>query len=253
MITFLTILLGGLRCHPYYQYATVDDFSFHRKMKLNDTLRIAFIGDSWAAYHHGYDSLLQVMLVSDSLPVAVKSQGNVGAKSKEIYERLTTTMKSLLEWQPNYCVISAGINDAVAKLGEDFYVFHYGLIISQLLEMGIKPIILEIPDVNYKLIAEREPILMYLHHMVSAFLMNSDLYDFKSYRRALSKKVFMTDWKNRVIYIKAAQWNPQGFLDNRNLYLTDDTHLNTKGYHVLDSCIASEIRNDRFANQITYQ
>lgn len=244
MITFLTLLLGWLRCHPYYQYATINDFSLHRKIKLDDTLKIAFIGDSWAVYHHEYDTLLQMMLASDGLSVIVKSQGNVGAKSKEIYERLATTTRSILEWQPDYCIISAGINDAVAKLGETFYVFHYGLIINRLLEVGIIPVILEMPDVNYKSIAEREPMLTQLHHVVSAFLMNSDLYDFKNYRRALCKKVFMTDWNNDVIYIKATQWNPHGYLDGRHLYLIDETHLNAKGYHVLDSCIASEIRRN---------
>ena len=48
----------------------------------------------------------------------------------------------------------------------------------------------------------------------------------------------------KVVYIPADVWNPLGYLDNRRLYESDETHLNPLGYHLLDSCIASVILRD---------
>ena len=157
----LVLLLGSLRLHPYYQMAIKHDALMEKTYSsLNDTLKIAFIGDSWAAYHHQYDSLLCSMLSSDGHSYYVISKGNVGAKSKQIYQCLSTTTKPILLNHPNYCIVSAGINDAVAKMGSYYYVHHYMLILQQLLESGIKPVVLEMPNVNYHAIAGREPWMM---------------------------------------------------------------------------------------------
>ena len=154
-------------------------------------------------------------------------------------------MKPLLLERPDYCVVSAGINDAVAKMGKDYYVHHYMLILQQLLDLDIKPVVLEMPKVNYRAIANREPWTMRMRHVLSSLMTGSELYGFDSYKTALIGAIKKADMQNRIVYISADSWNPGGYQDRRGLYMSDETHLNAKGYEVLDSCIASAILKDR--------
>ncbi len=245
VITLLLLLLGSLRLHPYYHFAkrlyVVGEMI---SIPPVDTLKIAFIGDSWAAYHRNYDKDLELRLTQNDRPVQVVSQGNVGAKSKEIYQRMFSTTEPILSEHPNYCVVSAGINDAVAKMGSDYYVHHYMLILQQLLDMGIVPVVLDMPEVNYRSIANREPWTMRIRHVLSSLLTDSELYGFESYRNALILAIQKAKIQNRIVYISSDLWNSSGFRDERGLYLSDETHLNAQGYEVLDSCIATEILKD---------
>jgi len=249
MIASSALLLGGIRCHSYYQFAANNEMIYNGSSSKNDTFKVAFIGDSWAAYHVANDTYLQSFLSDFGEPVLVKSKGNVGAKSKEIYERLFTTTKPLLEWHPDYCVISAGINDAVAKIGKDYYVHHYMLILQQLVDMGIKPVVLEMPEVNYRAIASREPWTMRMRHLLSSLVTDSELDGFVSYKTALMSAIRMAGLQSCIVYVSANSWNTDGFRDVRNLYLSDETHLNARGYEVLDSCISSEILKDIWKKQ----
>ncbi len=244
-ITMLLLLLGSSRLHPYYHLAKKQVMTGNELAgSTSDTLKIAIIGDSWAAYHHDYDKKLESILYDKGLSAHVVSIGNVGAKSKEIYQRLYSTTKSVLLERPDYCLISAGINDAVAKMGKDYYVHHYMLILRQLIELGIKPVVLEMPEVNYRAIANREPWTMRMRHILSSLMTGSELYGFNSYKTALVSTIKKADMQNRILYISADSWNPEGYDDSRGLYLPDDTHLNAKGYEVFDSCIAAAILKD---------
>ena len=244
-IAVLLLLLGSLRLHPYYRLAKSQGLIMDSIGNFpSDTLKIAFIGDSWAAYHYPHDSMLCYMFSRKGYLCSVTSKGNVGAKSKEIYHRMYSTTKSVLMGRPKYCVVSAGINDAVAKLGKEYYVHHYMLILLQLLELGIRPVVLEMPEVNYCAIAGREPWPMRLHHILSSLMTGSELYGFDSYKAALVQAIKKADMQSRIIYISADSWNAAGYQDKRGLYLSDEIHLNAKGYEVLDSCIASEILKD---------
>lgn len=245
VITIIVISIAALRIHPYYQYAFEQTMTFQKKKCLEDTLKIAFIGDSWAAYHRNYNTMLETMLYHDSILACVSSEGYVGAKSKEIYKRMFTSARSLLEQQPNYCIMSAGINDAVAKMGKKYYTHHYLLIVHLLLNAGIKPVVIEMPDVNYEAINKREHWFMRLRHFLSAIITGSEMYGFESYRKALKNALTEEMIMDDIVYIKSESWNPDGFRDTQNLYLDDQTHLNAKGYQKLDSCIASEIARDR--------
>lgn len=248
-ITVLLLVLGSLRLHSYYHLAKKQMFTNGNTTRVSrDTLKIAFIGDSWAAYHHDYDVELDSMFNAKGQPVHVLSIGNVGAKSKEIYQRLDSSTHPILLKQPDYCVVSAGINDAVAKLGKDYYVYHYLLILQQLLDLDIKPVVIEMPEVNYRAIAGREPLTMRLRHVLSAMITGSELNGFESYKMALKSAIRNADLHNSIVYISADLWNIDGYRDSRDLYLSDETHLNAKGYEVLDSCIASEITKDILKN-----
>ena len=114
-----------------------------------DTLRVVYIGDSWAAMHNGYDSQLQQTL-EDSLqqPVKVVSAGFPGKTSKQIYECLfdDKMLHSLISQGCHFCFISAGINDTYQKMSTKYYKQSMDGIIQLLLANDIHPIILEIPD-----------------------------------------------------------------------------------------------------------
>ncbi len=244
VITLMLLALTALRCHPYYFYAPRLDASIIDSVYSDDTVRISIIGDSWAAFHGDCDDSLQSFFSQDSIHALIVSKGNVGAKSREIYERFSSTTKSVLESSPDYGVVFAGINDAVAKMGQSFYVYHYMHILRYLLDSNIKPVVIEIPDVNYRAVSEREPLGMRIRHLVSSLLMESEFFSFNGYRTALKNAITTSNLMDSVVYIHADQWNPSGYKDPRNLYQADETHLNAKGYHVLDSCIASEIVRD---------
>lgn len=245
IVTIVLLLVGSLRLHPYYHLAKKQSMIKLTMTNISsDTLKIAFIGDSWAAYHHDYDKKLESMFREKGMPACVVSLGNVGAKSKEIYLRMYSTTKPVVLEHPDYCIISAGINDAVAKMGKDYYVHHYMLILQQLLDLRIKPVVLEMPEVNYRAIAGREPWTMRLRHALSSMMTGSELYGFDSYKTALIKAIKKANLQKRIVYISADTWNPDGYRDSRELYLPDETHLNERGYEVLDSCIAAAILKD---------
>jgi len=239
------LLLCSLRLQKRYQYAETHDLIMTKgETSRNDSLKVLFIGDSWAYLHQNYDSQFCSMIIKKGFPCRVISKGYSGANSKEIYQHMYTSCMPLLIDNPTYCVIIVGINDAVAKLGKDFYSYHYILILQQLLRMGIKPVVLEIPDVNYRAVADRESPIMRLHHCLSSFLTDSELYGFNSYRENLKKSIVEAGINRRIVYVKSDSWNTGGYKDSDSLFLPDEVHLNALGYYKLDSCIASIIIKD---------
>lgn len=244
VVAGVLLTLAGFRVYSYYRYSPEQPLTLEKCDKAGDTLRVAILGDSWAAYHSDADSTLQLLFVQQGMPVNVISKGNVGAKSKEIYQRMFNTSKCVLEQHPDYCVLSAGINDAVAKMSPKFYTYHYLLIIRLLLDADIKPVVLDMPDVNYQAISHREHWLKRTRHRLSALMNGTDMYSFNSYRKALLDALTETGLMDSVVYIPAQTWNGEGYRDTRHLYKADETHLSQNGYHVLDSCICSEILKD---------
>lgn len=247
----ICLLFGSRGLYNYYSWADEKTMSFPPKaIPVNDTLQVIMIGDSWAAYHDYYDSMMTRMLQEKlQKPVSVTSSGMVGAKTKTIYEKMFDSIspigtQKLIAKQPGYCIISAGINDAVAKMGTSNYCHHYGFIIKNLLSAGIKPIVLDMPDVDYNAVYQRESFISKIRHRLSSWFTNAPLWSFEEYRKALFHMINQENIKNDIIYIPATDWNPKGFGDPRELYAEDHIHLNKKGYQILDSCITSYIYRD---------
>ncbi len=233
----------------YYSLEKETIYMHNISLKNNDSLIVIFIGDSWAAYHSQYDQQLKKCIETKvNIPTKVISRGIVGAKTKTIYEKMhdytSSGTKALIDISPNYAIISAGINDAVAKMGTDNYCHHYNLIIKELLSAGIKPIILDMPQVDYRAVYKRESMIAKIRHHVSSWITGAPLWSFDNYRTALQSFIRQDTIKKHLIYIPASEWNPEGFMDYRNLYLDDHVHLNEKGYFLLDSCLSSKIYQD---------
>ena len=96
-----------------------------RKVHHDDTLRIAFIGDSWADYHtilSGDTMMTNAARRIYHKPIKTVTRGKKGALSKEVYFFMYSSKteehsyepdrctQPLIEDHPDYCVIFAGIN-----------------------------------------------------------------------------------------------------------------------------------------------
>jgi hypothetical protein len=85
-------------------------------------------------------------------PVMLRTKGKGGEKSRGIYQLMFEVdgfgTKSLFVDGVDYCIVIAGINDAAANLGKEQYIHHTKLILNFLLANNIRPVLVEIPDVN---------------------------------------------------------------------------------------------------------
>lgn len=249
LFLFFCILYTGNIIKEYYSHAEETKTQKPTKTHEGDSLIVIFIGDSWASYHSRYDHHLKRCLETKvKIPTKVFSKGTVGAKTKFIYTAMhddsPTGTKELIGLPPDYAIISAGINDAVAKMGTENYCHHYSLIIKRLLSAGIKPIIIDMPQVDYRAIYQRESWVARIRHRISAWYTGAPLWSFEYYHTALQSLINQYETNKPLIYIPASEWNPEGYKDSRHLYLEDNVHLNEKGYFLLDSCITSKIYHD---------
>lgn len=256
-IIFLLLLVSLI----YIGFIFRDYFSFSEEIvsrprnttRNSDTITVIFIGDSWAAYHSQNDQHLKTCIEAKvKKPTKVISKGTVGAKTKTIYKEMhidgPSGTKELIDLLPNYAIVSAGINDAVAKMGTDNYCHHYSLIIKRLLSAGIKPIIIDMPQVDYRAVYQREPIIAKIRHRISSWYTDAPLWTFENYRTALRLLIRQDEINNLLIYIPSSEWNAEGYADSRMLYKDDHVHLNENGYLLLDSCITSHIYIDSSSN-----
>ena len=244
---------------PYYQpVAPIPPY--HTKHPADDTLRVIMIGDSWAHFHNTLklDSVVEErfrqVLQSDKVTFRVKGKG--GASSGEIYENMSSqramaidydleqSLQPLIDTGPDYCIISAGINDARQRRGKKYYTENYLQIIRLLLHAGIKPVIVEIPDVEVDDAYYDNTLYYRLRYRVCMYMLNTSLLGTEDYRRAFRETLQSEHLMDSVLYIPYHYWNPEGWKDSRDLYTDDHLHLNLQGYEVYDSCLVYEIAKD---------
>ncbi|MBR4920164.1 MAG: acyltransferase family protein [Prevotella sp.] len=226
----------------------------------DDTLRVVMIGDSWVYFHETlrrdstFEAELKRVLKSHKVKVIAKGKG--GAVSGEIYERmsaermlatefdLNNCSQPILEQGADYCVISAGINDARQRRGKHYYVTNYFHIIRLLLSMGIRPVVMEIPDVEVDEAFAGNTLFYRLRSRLAMSVLKTDLYGTHDYRQALKDSLIAHQLVDSIIYVSYDKWNPEGWRDKREIYTDDHFHLNLLGYAILDSTFAAEIVKD---------
>jgi len=244
---------------PYYRPSEV--FNTYEVTKHDDdTLRVIMIGDSWVYFHETLrrDSTLELKIKKEIGHKRVKllAKGKGGAVSGEIYnymsaERMLATeydlnncSQPIIEQGADYCIISAGINDARQRRGKQYYVTNYYQIIRFLLSKGIRPVVMEIPEVEVDEAYEGNTLYYQLRSRIVMRMMETNLYGTHDYRQALKDSLTARYLMDSVLYIPAASWNPEGWHDKRNIYADDHFHLNLNGYELLDSTFAAEIVKD---------
>lgn len=211
----------------------------------DDTLRIAFIGDSWAFMHKDHECMIP-QLLQDTLhrPVKVHSYGVCGLTSKEIYENIfdNNDFKQFLSKRRYaYCYVSAGINDTYKKMSTSYYQQSMDGIIQFLLTNQIHPIIQEIPDYDINLSFERQKTSRKILRRLSMMINNTPLDCKQLFRDALDELIHEKMYSDKVSIIRYKSWNGNGDKDLDNLYRSDKLHLNNKGYAILDNMIAKII------------
>ena len=254
------MLCGGtvLAWYRYQWRAIWEQTAFRRPYAVaahdDDTLRVLMIGDSWAQMHqeNGCDTMLSRMIHEQTGgPVKVASKGRGGAVSKAVYHLMygetaaadsACCMEQMLKGGADYCIVIAGINDAVANLGPAFYVRHYDLILRTLQAWNMRPVVIEVPDVGIYDMYSRKDWKDLALDRLRAWMTGAAMYDVGLYRQALHNRLLQAG--DSIVYVPHEQWDGERGRDRSRLYLSDQIHLNRQGYHALDSCIAVCIARD---------
>lgn len=265
----IILFLVGVLCYGIYQAYLFVDFEFGVADELpfyhvgprhnDDTLRVAVIGDSWAEFHMtlSCDTLFEIYGGRlTTKPIKCMTRGKGGAKSKDVYYYMFRShtqehswmhdicTQPLLEEHPDYCVIMVGINDSWKKRPVSYYTGNYRLIIRLLLANQIRPVVMEIPDFAMKewLNSHRKR-QSYYYRFCSVFtgVVEDDITPFRDGLKEMLKETGLGD---SVLFIPADHWIPQNHQYSEEIYQEDHVHINYQGYHVLDSCIVTEIIHD---------
>ena len=215
----------------------------------DDTLRVVMIGDSWAGMHRPFDDFMQAQLQKLSADLVLfESKGKGGEKTKGVYqlmfEKSGYGTKSFIACSPDYCIISAGINDAAANLGEKQYCYYYCQIVELLLNNHIKPVVLDFPDVNMWTIYQEKPFKNLCSDFMRSMMTHCGMYDYSGYREALKSILEKNGLMDSVLYIPICEWYGASYEVNFDLFLEDQIHLNSRGYKLLDICLARNIAKD---------
>ena len=249
VIMILVVCISGvyfLGTHLYTYYSPAKSHAIYEtKHDEDDTIRIAYIGDSWAFMHREHNCLISKLL-EDTIhrPVKVHSYGICGLTSKEIYENMfeNNDFKHFLQKRSyDFCFISAGINDTYKKMSTTYYQQSMDGIIQFLLANNICPIIMEIPDYNIQECFDRQKTSRQAFRRLSMFVNSTPLDCKQSFRNALNELIRERDYQGHVSIIRYKSWNNDYENDIKQLYIDDGLHLNEQGYAKLDGVIAKEI------------
>ncbi len=244
LICFVIAVMWYYSSIPYYKPA-IEQTGLTVKSYTDDSIRIAYIGDSWADRHRFMPHVIDSILCENTrLSVKVKAAGVGGLVSKEIYYSIFNNdeVKNIIEWGPSYCIISAGINDTNKKMGATYYGENMRLIISLLLRYDITPVVIEIPYYDIQSSFNRMDVMTKLRAVRSMIWTGSLIDCIDNYVRSYDEMLTKNNWQDKVVTIRRNQWNPDGYNDSRLIYVDDKMHLNVKGYFVLDSCIAMNLK-----------
>ena len=251
----LLALLLFVYLHFYYRWKPLWSLetpqkAYHIARHQDDTLRIVMIGDSWVGMRTDTINSIFKSRLSESVggPVIIKSKGKGGEKSRGIYQLLFEDegmgTKSLFTSGSDYCVVIAGINDAAANLGKNQFTHHMKLIIHFLLENGVRPILIEIPNVDIWNVYGGKPVKDLVVDYARSLMTGCGMYHYSEYREALRFMLEDSKLSDSVIYVPMNEWNGQDCDLNKQLFLDDQIHLNQLGYLKLDSCIMNAIIRD---------
>ena len=231
--------------HYYAQPQLREPYKVSNKIKHDDTLRIAFIGDSWAYMHKSHNSKI-AQIIEDSIhcPISVHSFGICGLTSKEIYENIFDDpdfRQFMQDKKYDYCFVSAGINDTYKKMSSSYYKKSMEGIIDLLLANHIHPIIMEIPDYNIIKAYDNQKKDKKLLRRLSMYVNSTPLDCRQHFRDVLDKLLDEKGYYDLVSVIRYKTWNNDYKNDLKRLYINDGMHLNEDGYLTLDNIIAKKI------------
>ena len=160
----------------------------------DDTLRIAMIGDSWVGMRTDTLNQLFQAKLSEIIdrPVILKTKGKGGEKSRGIYKSMFEDAgfgtKKMLSDGVDFCVVIAGINDAAANLGKKQYKHYMYLVLNFLLANDIRPILIEIPNVNIWNVYGGKPSKDFVLDYLRSLMTGCGMYHYSEYRVNVGRK-----------------------------------------------------------------
>lgn len=255
IVSICLLALLFVYLHFYYRWKPLWSLAppkkaYHIAHHQDDTLRIVIIGDSWVGMRTDTINSIFKSRLSESVgrPVIIKSKGKGGEKSRGIYQLMFEDegmgTKSLFSSGSDYCVVIAGINDAAANLGKNQFTHHIKLIIDFLLENGVRPILIEIPNVDIWNVYGGKPVKDLVVDYARSLMTGCGMYHYSEYRDALQLMLEDSKLMDSVIIVSMNSWNEESPDINKHFFLNDKIHLNHQGYCILDSCIIDAINQD---------
>lgn len=250
LVTISILLFSGYFIGEFYKICCPSyskELPFYSVTVKNDTaIKIGIIGDSWVSGGK-LDSILQYGLFEKGIKNHILSTGHSGATSKLIYQNLFKengneySSKFIIESNPDFCIIIAGVNDAVGQLSGHFYSYHMKQIVKTLLHYKIKPIIVSCPELGIKEFIDNQ--LNFkgkLATVISAYFNNNgEIDNIKTYRKILSEELAYENLEESVITIDfdnvCSDYNKC-----QDLY-ANPSHLNEKGNNKLVQVIIEEL------------
>ena len=247
-ISTLAVIGIAIALYDYYT-CTQERFPYHIKKSQSDTLRIAFIGDSWAFMHREYDAATsQYLSQSLNRPVRLMSFGICGLTSSEIYENIfeNDLLKDFLSIGHDYCILSAGINDTYKKMSPTYYSKSIEHLIYFFLYNDISPIIIEIPDYDIYKAYERQRTSRKIIRQISMLINGLPIDCKKIYRDELYDLISSYRYRGKIKIIPYKLWNSNYASDQKLYYRSDGIHLNRKGYERLFECLPEVLQTNTY-------
>ena len=138
----------------------------------------------------------------------------------------------------------AGINDVGRQCPPSYYTGNYERIIRMLLAMGIRPVVMEIPQVDVDRMVDWRRGYQLIYIKIATAFLGADR-DLNLYRQAMRTMLDRTGLADSVLYIPASDWDVShtGPAPIPGFYVHDGFHLTNLGYRSLDSCIVRTIVN----------
>ena len=241
-ISITVLIIICIMAYDYYSFVE-ESTNNYLPTSESDTIRVAYIGDSWAERHFYHQCEINRLIQQHSGKAArTVSYGIGGLTSKELYKLLTedSKMRQILTEGVDYCIVAVGVNDTNQKMSPTYYKKSINCIINYLINCKISPIIIEIPDYNIKkALKDQKPHRKILRY-ITMFFTRTPIDCKQLFRNELDTLVATNNYRDRIDIIRSREWENSSYKPT-SLYQTDGMHLNDFGYKVLDSCIAKHI------------
>ncbi|MGI4020892.1 MAG: SGNH/GDSL hydrolase family protein [Janthinobacterium lividum] len=242
IIIFIFITAGYL----VNRFSYAKELPFYSvNVKKDSVLTIGIIGDSWVAGKK-LDSVIHYTLLANKINNKVFSSGQGGAKSKIIYQNLfkkktdLNSSKNVIENRPDYCIVIAGVNDALGQVGKEFYTHHLIMIIKTLLHYNIKPIVVELPEIGIIEATDQMGFFKKGRNIIYAYFTDAgELDNIYTYRNELKKMLLEQHLNNSIIYIDFNRVCTN-YKECLELYV-NPSHLSRRGNIKLGKIIANDI------------
>jgi len=248
VMVFVVVFVVLFSWYLFNRFSFSKEIPFYSvKSAENIGLTIGVIGDSWVAGKK-LDSLLHNAFLDRGIESKIISSGRPGAKSKFIYQNLFKetseeySSRFIIESNPDYCIVIAGVNDAAAQMGSRYYSNHMIEIVKTLLHYNIKPVIVSLPEVGVVEFLSTKDIYRRGWNIISAYVNNrGEIDNVRDYRKAFQEALESAKLTNRILMIDFDNVC-KDYNKCEGLY-KDPLHLSLKGNKELARVLCDELLN----------